>query len=69
MNLAIIFNLILLKNAFLLRNKAISLRIFYSLIGFLTLNLATMPLWALEGMIIYAILISVILSKNAVGRV
>ncbi|MFT6085198.1 MAG: hypothetical protein ACJA11_000423 [Glaciecola sp.] len=65
----IIFNLILLKNAFLLRNKAISLRIFYSLIGFLTLNLATMPLWALEGMIIYAILISVILSKNAVGRV
>jgi len=65
----IIFNAVLLKNAFLLRNKEISLRVFYSLIGFLTLNLATMPLWALEGMIIYAILISVIFSKQIVERV
>jgi hypothetical protein len=65
----IIFNVVLLKNAFLLRNKEISLRVFYSLIGFLTLNLATMPLWALEGMIIYAILISVIFSKQIVERV
>ncbi|PKI01721.1 O-antigen ligase [Glaciecola sp. 33A] len=65
----VFFNILLLKNAFLLKDKEISSRIFYSLIGFLILNLATMPLWALEGMIIYAMLISVIFSKKIVERV
>jgi len=60
----ILINVALLINAYSIRNKQISSRVFYSLVGFLTLNLATMPLWALEGMIIYAILVSIIFSKR-----
>lgn len=63
----ILFNVLLLKNAFLIPKKEISQRVFYSLLGFLTLNMATMPLWALEGVIIYAILVSVIFSKRAIS--
>ena len=36
-----------------------------SLIGFLTMNLATMPLWNIEGLIFFAILIGVTLAKSA----
>ena len=67
LSIFIVFNALLLKNAFLLPNKEISQRMFYSLLGFLTLNMATMPLWALEGVIIYAILVSVIISKRAIN--
>ncbi|MCW8090402.1 O-antigen ligase family protein [Alteromonas sp. ASW11-130] len=36
--------------------------LFSSLIGFLIMNLATMPLWNIEGLLLYALLIGVIIS-------
>jgi len=53
-----------LYNASKIKPKSVSIRVFYSMVGFLTLNLATMPLWALEGLIIYAILFSVVISRK-----
>lgn len=52
------FNLYILLGAWNMREKTYSKRIFFSIVGFLILNLATMPLWALEGMIVYGMLIS-----------
>jgi O-antigen ligase len=51
-------NLYILLGAWNMREKAYSKKIFFSIVGFLILNLATMPLWALEGMIVYGMLIS-----------
>lgn len=53
------FNVYLLISAWRIDNRNISNKVFFSIIGFLILNLATMPLWALEGMIVYGVLISV----------
>lgn len=55
----ILVNFYLLLSAWNMQENAYSKKIFFSIIGFLILNLATMPLWALEGMIVYGMLISV----------
>lgn len=55
----ILFNVYLMISAWMMKNRQLSNKIFFSIIGFLILNLATMPLWALEGMIVYAMLISI----------
>lgn len=54
-----LFNVYLLISAWRMKNRDFSNKIFFSIIGFLILNLATMPLWALEGMIVYGILIAI----------
>ncbi|MDP5130106.1 MAG: O-antigen ligase family protein [Paraglaciecola sp.] len=55
----IYLNIYLLFSAWRVKDRVLSQKLFYSYLGFLIMNLATMPLWALEGMIVYAILISV----------
>lgn len=63
-----LFNVYLLISAWRIKNRNIAHKIFFSIIGFLILNLATMPLWALEGMIVYGILISVTFTNPAADQ-
>lgn len=55
----VMLNIYLLVSAWKIKDRALSQKLFYSYVGFLIMNFATMPLWALEGMIVYAILMSV----------
>ncbi|QJR80193.1 O-antigen ligase domain-containing protein [Alteromonas pelagimontana] len=45
------------KHSLKIKNKRFALMLFSSMVGFLIMNLATMPLWNIEGLILYAILI------------
>ena len=54
----------LLKHAFRNKDKQFSLMLCSSMVGFLIMNFATMPLWNIEGLILFAILIG-----NAIGPV
>jgi len=50
------------------KDKRLSKILPLSLIGFLTMNLATMPLWNIEGLIFFAILIGVSLGNTAPAK-
>jgi len=50
------------------QDKRLSKILPLSLIGFLTMNLATMPLWNIEGLIFFAILIGVSLGNTAPAK-
>ena len=52
----ILLNSFVLVTSWLMKNRTLSKRVFFSLVGFLIMNLATMPIWAIEGLIVYAIL-------------
>lgn len=54
----------LLKHAYRNKNRQFSLMLCSSMVGFLIMNFATMPLWNIEGLILFAILIG-----NAIGPV
>lgn len=51
-------NSFLLFHSWKIENKQLSTMVFFSLVGFLIMNLATMPLWNVEGLIVYSILVS-----------
>ena len=46
-----------LKQSLRIKNRRYSLMLFSSMVGFLIMCFATMPLWNIEGLILYAILI------------
>ncbi|WP_018982687.1 O-antigen ligase family protein [Salinimonas chungwhensis] len=46
-----------LKQSLRIKNRRFSLMLFSSMVGFLIMCFATMPLWNIEGLILYAILI------------
>lgn len=46
-----------LKHALRIKNRRFALMLFASMLGFLIMCFATMPLWNIEGLILYAILI------------
>tara|TARA_R110000765_G_scaffold32271_1_gene75104 strand:- start:296 stop:1576 length:1281 start_codon:yes stop_codon:yes gene_type:complete len=54
----IALNITVLMSAWRMQDKKLSKKVFFSLVGFLIMNLATMPIWAIEGLIVYAILLS-----------
>ncbi len=52
-------------NAFKLQHKRLSRVLVLSFFGFLAMNMATMPLWNIEGLIFFAILNSVIIGQKS----
>lgn len=56
-------NLYALTSAWRMKDRHLSKAVFFSLAGFLIMNLATMPIWNIEGLIVYAILLSVIFAN------
>ncbi|MEH6712484.1 MAG: O-antigen ligase family protein [Paraglaciecola polaris] len=61
-------NIIVLVSAWKMEDKQLSKKVFFSLVGFLIMNLATMPIWAIEGLIVYAILLSLIFADLKSGK-
>ncbi len=51
-----------LIQAFKTRDRRYAWLLFSSMVGFLIMNLATMPLWNIEGLLLYALLIGVTIS-------
>ncbi|ANB22848.1 hypothetical protein A6K25_17190 [Alteromonas stellipolaris] len=63
-----------LLQALKIANKGLSKIVAFSIVGFLIMNMATMPLWNIEGLVFFAILIGVVFStatpkKLAVSKV
>jgi len=58
-----------LVQAFKVSNKHLSKILAFSILGFLIMNMATMPLWNIEGLIFYAIVVGAIFSDSAKQRV
>jgi len=57
-----------LFHAFKVFDNRLSKILAFSIIGFLIMNLATMPLWNIEGLIFYAIVVGVIFSDSGKQR-
>ena len=53
-----------LHQALRINKSGLSKIVAFSIIGFLIMNMATMPLWNIEGLIFFAILISVVLALS-----
>ena len=51
-----------LLQALKIANKGLSKIVAFSIVGFLIMNMATMPLWNIEGLVFFAILIGVVFS-------
>ena len=60
--------IIILGNAFRIVNKAASRTLLFTFIGFLAMNLATMPLWNIEGLIFFAIFSALLSAENSKAR-
>jgi O-antigen ligase len=54
--------------AFKVSDSRLSKILAFSIIGFLIMNLATMPLWNIEGLIFYAIVVGVIITDSGRRR-
>ncbi|MBT0587616.1 O-antigen ligase family protein [Alteromonas oceanisediminis] len=61
-----VFNAALLRSAWRIADVTLRKKCFFSLLGFLILNLATMPLWNIEGLIVYAIICAAIFAHQPV---
>ena len=57
-----------LQQAFNIANRGLSKIVAFSVIGFFIMNMATMPLWNIEGLIFFAILISVVFALATTKR-
>lgn len=53
-----------LKEAFKIHKKNLAKIVGLSIIGFLIMNLATMPLWNIEGLIFFAIVVGIVFSSS-----
>lgn len=54
----------ILFNALKIKDTAVRYKLFAGIIGYLIMNLATMPLWNIEGLIILAIIYSIVLASS-----
>ena len=52
-----------LLNALKLANASLSKTVSFSILGFVTMNMATMPLWNIEGLIFFSIVQAVVFSN------
>ena len=57
-----------LQQAFKIANKGLSKIVAFSIVGFLIMNMATMPLWNIEGLVFFAILIGVVFSSTTAKK-
>lgn len=57
-----------LQQAFKIANKGLSKIVAFSIVGFLIMNMATMPLWNIEGLVFFAILIGVVFSSASAKK-
>jgi len=57
-----------LNQALRISKRGLSKIVAFSIIGFLIMNMATMPLWNIEGLIFFAILISVVLALATLNK-
>ena len=53
-----------LKEAFKMHNRNLAKIVGLSIVGFLIMNLATMPLWNIEGLIFFAIVVGTVFSSS-----
>ncbi|MDP2596935.1 O-antigen ligase family protein [Alteromonas stellipolaris] len=53
-----------LKEAFKIHTKNLAKIVGLSIVGFLIMNLATMPLWNIEGLIFFAIVVGIVFSSS-----
>ena len=63
-----LLNIFLLYAAWQITDPILRKKVFFSVVGFLVLNLATMPLWNIEGLIVYALLTGVIFAFQPVKQ-
>jgi len=57
-------NFYLLKQALNNRSKVLGKKLFFSVLGIMVMNLSTMPLWNIEGLICYALIAGAIFAKG-----
>lgn len=57
-------NLYLLKQALNNQSKILGKKLFFSLLGLMIMNLSTMPLWNIEGLICYALIAGAVFAKG-----
>ena len=57
-------NVYLLRSALKNRSKILGQKLFFSVLGIMVMNLSTMPLWNIEGLICYALIAGAIFAKG-----
>ncbi|RDV28162.1 O-antigen ligase domain-containing protein [Alteromonas aestuariivivens] len=63
----LLVNLTMIVQAFRVSDTHLSRTTFYTLLGFMLMNMSTMPLWNVEGLIFYAILVATIVGAREPG--
>ena len=61
---SIVMMLFMLREAFKMHQKNLAKIVGLSIVGFLIMNLATMPLWNIEGLIFFAIVVGTVFSSS-----